>query len=230
MLGDILLIKDIHKEAARAIKKRIIADLEKKKRRYRYIVGISGESGSGKSELAHTLGTFLKEDRIRVKVIHTDDYYKIQPLLRTEWRRTKGFDKIGINEYDWVKIRKTIRDYKEKQECMMPCIDIIPEQVDKLITDFAKIDLLVLDGLYAIKADNLDLRVFIDLTYQETKISQIERLKETYNKERLEVLEREHINVNSLKPLADLIVNKSYNVVEANGNNNNNNGQNGFFI
>ena len=46
----------------------------------------------------------------------------------------------------------------------------------------------------------------------------------------MEVLEREHINVKSLKPLADLIVNKSYQVVEATGNNNNNNGQNGFFI
>jgi len=230
MLGDILLIKEIHKEAARVIKKRIIADLKEKDRRYRYIVAISGESGSGKSELAHTLGTFLKEDRIRVKVIHTDDYYKVQPLLRTEWRRTKGFDKIGINEYDWVKIRKTIRDYKEGQECMMPCIDVIPEQVDKLITDFEKIDLLVIDGLYAIKTDDLDLRVFIDLTYQETKISQIERLKETYNKERMAVLEREHINVKSLKPLADLIVNKSYKVVEPDDNNNNNNGQNGFSI
>jgi len=31
MLGDILIIKEIHKEAARAIKKRIIADLEKKR-------------------------------------------------------------------------------------------------------------------------------------------------------------------------------------------------------
>ena len=112
----------------------------------------------------------------------------------------------------------------------MPCIDIIPEQVDKLITDFAKIDLLVIDGLYAIKAENLDLRVFIDLTYQETKITQIERLKEVYNKERMQVLEREHINVRSLKPLADLIINKSYQVVKANGNSNNNNGQNGFSI
>ncbi len=31
MLGDVLLIKDIHKEAARTIKKRIIADMEKRK-------------------------------------------------------------------------------------------------------------------------------------------------------------------------------------------------------
>ena len=112
----------------------------------------------------------------------------------------------------------------------MPCIDIIPEQVDKLITDFAKIDLLVIDGLYAIKTEGLDLRVFIDLTYHETKLSQIERLKEIYNKERMEVLEREHINIRSLKSLADLIVNKNYKVVKANGNNNNNNDQDGFFI
>ena len=58
MIGDVLMIKEIHKEAARAIKKRIVADLQKKDRRYRYIVGIAGESGSGKSELAHALGKF----------------------------------------------------------------------------------------------------------------------------------------------------------------------------
>lgn len=229
MLGDVLLIKEIHKRAAKKIKEKVISDLKNKDRRYRYIVGISGESGSGKSELAHALGKFLKEDRIRVKVVHTDDYYKIQPLLRPEWRRTKGFDKIGINEYDWVKIKKTIRDFKEGQECVMPCIDIIPEQVDKLITDFAKVDLLVVDGLYAIKADGLDLRVFIDLTYEETKIAQIERLKEDYNEERLDVLEREHQNVITLKPLADLIVNKTYEVVNAN-NDNKKNKEDGLFL
>lgn len=215
MLGDVLLISDMHKEAARAIQKIVRQELEKKNGRYRYIVGISGESGSGKSELAHTLGMALKEDNIRVKVIHTDNYYKIQPLLREEWRRNKGFDRIGIDEYDWVKIRKTIRDFKEEQECMVPCIDLIPEQVDKLITDFSKIDLLIIDGLYAIDAPDVDLRVFIDLTYQETKINQIMRMKEEMNTFRLKILDCEHKAVTSLKPKADLIVNKAYQVVTA---------------
>ncbi len=214
MLGDILLINDMHKEAAASIHEYIINDLKKRDERYRYIVGISGESGSGKSELSHALGKRLKEDNIRVKVIHTDNYYKVQPLLREEWRRNKGFDKIGLDEYDWVKIRKTIRDFKEEQECVIPCIDLIPEQVDKLITDFSKIDLLVVDGLYAIDAPDIDLRVFIDLTYQETKISQIMRMKEEMNDFRLNILEREHQAVNSLKPKADLIVNKSYKIVK----------------
>ncbi|GAF96534.1 unnamed protein product, partial [marine sediment metagenome] len=137
MLGDILLINDMHKKAAKSIRDYVMNDLKIKEKRYRYIISISGESGSGKSELAHALGKILKEDNIRIKVIHTDNYYKIQPLLREEWRRNKGFDQIGLNEYDWVKINKTIRDFKEEQECMIPCIDLIPEQVDKLITDFS---------------------------------------------------------------------------------------------
>lgn len=215
MLGDILLINDMHKDAAKAIREYVQKDLKKKGRRCRYIVGISGESGSGKSELAHALGKLLKQDKIRVKVIHTDNYYKIQPLLREEWRRNKGFDKIGLDEYDWVKIRKTIRDFKEAQECVIPCIDLIPEQVDKLITDFSKIDLLIIDGLYAINAEEIDLRIFIDLTYRETKINQILRLKEAITDFRLQILEREHRSVASLRPLADLVVDKAYQVVKA---------------
>jgi len=215
MLGDVLLINDMHKEAAQAIFEHMNEMCTHKDERYRCVVAISGESGSGKSELAHSLGKLLKESNIRVKVIHTDNYYKIQPLLREEWRRNKGFDKIGIDEYDWVKIKKTIRDFKEEQECMIPCIDLIPEQVDKLITDFSKIDMLIIDGLYAIQAPDIDLRVFIDLTYHETKINQIIRMKEAMSDFRLMILEKEHQAVASLKPLADLIVDKSYRVVTA---------------
>jgi len=215
MLGDILLINDMHKDAAKAIREYVQKDLKKKGRRYRYIIGISGESGSGKSELAHALGKLLKQDKIRVKVIHTDNYYKIQPLLREEWRRNKGYDKIGLDEYDWAKIRMTIRDFKEAQECVIPCIDLIPEQVDKLITDFSKINLLIIDGLYAIHAEEIDLRIFIDLTYRETKINQILRMKETITDFRLQILEREHRSVASLRPLADLVVDKAYQVVKA---------------
>ena len=215
MLGDVLLINDMHKEAAQAIYEEVQAARKKLDDRYRYVVGISGESGSGKSELAHALGKILKDNHVRVKVIHTDNYYKIQPLLREEWRRNKGFDKIGLDEYDWIKIRKTIRDFKEEQECMIPCIDLIPEQVDKRLTDFSKIDLLIIDGLYAIKTDDVDLRVFIDLTFHETKINQIIRMKEAMSDFRLAILEKEHEAVLTLKPMADLIVDKSYQVVSA---------------
>ena len=214
MLGDILLIEEIHKAVAESIAKKILGDLEHLPNCYKYIIGISGESGSGKSEVSHSIARRLKEEHIRVKILHTDNYYKIPPLLRLEWRKTKGIETVGMNEYDWNLVHRNIQDFKEDRESMMPCIDIIPEQVDKLITDFKKIDLLVIDGLYAIKADGIDLRVFIDLTYKETKIAQLQRMKEKMDDFRLKVLEREHRNIIALKPMADVIIDKNYQAID----------------
>ncbi|MFO8021862.1 MAG: hypothetical protein R6U65_05290 [Perlabentimonas sp.] len=219
MLGDILLINDLHKAAAESLMEHVLSDREKKLKEnpnYKYIVAISGESGAGKSELSHSLAKLLKEKNLRVKVIHADNYYNIPPLLRKEWRLNKGLNVIGPNEYNWDLLNKNIREFKEDMIAKIPCIDIIPEQVDDLITDFQKINLLIIDGLYAIKVDEVDLRVFIDLTYRETKMMQLMRGKESVNEHRAKILQREHMGVVSLRPMADLIVDKSYNVLPAN--------------
>lgn len=213
-----MLINDLHKSAAQAIMERVIADKKSKEEKdpdYKYVVAISGESGAGKSELSHSLALALKAQGIRVKVLHTDNYYLVPPLLRKEWRMTNGIESVGIDEYDWSLVNRNIADFKENRETIMPCIDIVPDQIDKLITDFMKIHLLVIDGLYAINTENVDLRVFIELTYHETKMSQLMRGKEPQDEFRLQVLEREHINVMSLKPKADLLVNRNYDVVDA---------------
>lgn len=215
MLGDILLIKDIHKSAAASVYIHLSGLMAQKKTGYKYIVAISGESGAGKSELSHSLALLLKNNGQRVKVIHTDNYYIVPPLERNEWRKKNGVKKVGTNEYDWKLINRNIKEFKEGREALMPCIDIVSEQVDKLITDFSEIDILVVDGLYAIKTKGIDLKVFIDLTYHETKMSQVERGKEVMNDFRTQVLEMEHQNILKLRPLSDLIVNKNYEVVLA---------------
>lgn len=216
MLGDILLIQDVHKNAAEQIAKRVLEERAKKQKSYKFIVGISGESGSGKSELAHSLGIRLKREHIRIKIIHTDNYYKVPPLLLSEWRKAKGIETVGMNEYDWNLIHRNIQDFKEDRESMLPCIDIIPEQVDKLLTDFKKIDLLIIEGLYAIKSDGIDLRIFIELTNAETLLLG-KKEASTYEKNEFaqSVLAKEHQNIKSLKPLSDLTINKGYQVLDA---------------
>jgi uridine kinase len=215
MLGDILLINDMHKSAADAIAKQVLSERGKMPKSYKFILSISGEAGSGKSELSHSIALHLKKEHIRVKVIHTGNYYKVQPLLITEWRKTKGIESVGMSEYDWNLLSRNIEDYKEERESMMPCIDVVPEQVDKLITDFKKIDFLIISGLYAIKADGADLRVFVDLSYKEILAIKNINPKDFADEFHLKVLEKEHQNVQSLKPLADLIINKNYQVVNA---------------
>jgi len=205
MLGDVLLIKNEHKIAAKEI-----AGIMLKTRKNKMIVAISGESGSGKSELSHCLARELKLAGIRTKVLHADNYYKTHPLERPEWRKKHGIDSIGLDEYDWKALEENITDFKFGNTSRMPCIDIVTEQVDSLETDFSEIEMLVLDGLYAINLQEADLRVFIELTYHETKKAQLSRGKEPQNEFRMQVLEREHIVVQSLRKKADMLINKDY--------------------
>lgn len=217
MLGDVLLINDQHKSAAKAILDRVQLDLdivEGEGAGDKFVVAISGESGAGKSELSHSLALLLKQNGIRVKVLHTDNYYHVHPLERRDHRINNNYETVGVGEYDWQLLHQNIEDFRHGRTVTIPCIDIITEEVDQLSTDFSKIRVLIIDGLYAIRTEGVDLKVFIDLTYHETKLNQMLRCKEPTDGYRWKVLEQEHQHVRSLKPLADLHVDKNFRVFD----------------
>ena len=209
MLGDILLITDKHIKAGEQVVNRL-NEIKSEK----VVIAIGGESGAGKSEIAHVISRKLKGEGELAKILHIDNYYKVSPKERTEWRKKHGIESIGLSEYDWDLINRNISEFRESKEAILPCIDLLTDQEDKLITNFEGIQYLIIEGLYPLKAD-ADLKIFIDLTYHETKNAQVLRGKEPQNKYRLQVLQREHEVVQSLRPLADLIITKEFEVVEA---------------
>lgn len=209
MLEDVLLITDKHRRAAEIIVEEIL-----KRKKDKYIVAISGESGSGKSELTHVIAKSMRKHGIFAKPIHIDNFYNTLPLKRTDWRIKNGIENVvGLSEYKWDEIDRVIDDFKNGRRSSMPCVDLVTEQVDTLTTDFQNISMLVIDGLYAINAERVDLRVYIELTYHETKKAQQDRGKEPQNEYRMRVLEQEHKQVLSIRHKADLMVNKEYEVV-----------------
>ncbi len=211
MLGDVLLIQEKHHKAGAAIIEEIL-----KRKKDKFIVAISGESGSGKTELAHVIARGMRKHGIFAKPMHIDNYYKVLPLERKQWRIDNGIEKcVGYDEYDWDTIYSNIEAFKHGEKASMPCVDLVTEQVDTLTTDFSSVDMLIIDGLYAIKTEGIDLRVFIELTYHETKKAQTDRGKEPQNEYRWAVLEQEHKMVQGLRPSADLFVNMQYELVEA---------------
>jgi len=211
MLGDVLLIAEKHENAAKEILPYILSN-----RKNKFMIAVSGESGSGKTELSHVLAKMLRKEGIVCKPIHIDNYYRIHPLERTEWRKKNGIETaVGLGEYDWDTIYKNINDFKNDRVSTMPCIDLVTEQVDQLTTDFKGVEMIIVDGLYAINTEGIDLRVFIELTYHETKKAQVVRGKEPQNEYRMQVLEREHQVVQSLRSKADLFISKEYQVREA---------------
>lgn len=208
MLGDVLLIADKHREAGQ-----IIIDLIIKNRKPKMMIAISGESGSGKTELAHVIAKGLRQHGIMAKPLHIDNYYRIHPHIRTEWRKEHGIENVvGPGEYDWDTINRNIGEFKEGKISTGPCVDLVTEQIDQLTTDYNGIDMLIIDGLYATKVADLDLRIFIELTYHETKKAQAVRGKEPQNEYRMQVLEKEHQEVQILKPLAQVLIDKEYKV------------------
>ena len=209
MLGDVLLITEKHQKAGEVIIAKILEN-----RRPKMIIGISGESGSGKSELAHVIAKGLRKYGIFAKPLHIDNYYRILPLERTQWRKDNGIEKVvGFGEYDWEVINRNIREFKAGQLSTGPCVDLVTEQVDQLTTDYSTVDMLIVDGLYAIKTEGVDLRIFIELTYHETKKAQVVRGKEPQNEYRMAVLEQEHKMVQSLRQMADLLISMEYEVI-----------------
>jgi uridine kinase len=209
MLGDVLLITEKHYKAAEQIVERL-----EKVEAEKYIVAIGGESGSGKTELAHVVARKLKDKGTPAKILHIDNYYKTTPQERTAWRQEHGIESIGWTEYDWDLINQNMAEFKANQQATLPCIDLLTDQIDQLTTNFAGIKFLILEGLYPIKAE-ADLRILIDLTYHDTKKAQIVRGKEPQNEYRLQVLQREHEVVQSLRPLVDLLVTKEFDIIEA---------------
>lgn len=208
MIGDVLLITENHKKAAQAIIRRIL-DIPSNK----IVIAISGESGSGKSEIAHMIAKDLKIRREPAKILHTDNYYLISPTERTAWRKKNGINSVGLSEYNWDLLAQNVKDFTEDKVSTLPCIDLLTDQEDRLITDFNGIRYLILEGLYALKV-TADLKIFIDLTYHETKKAQILRGKEPQNAFRIQVLQREHEVVKDLKNLSDLIVTKEFNILD----------------
>lgn len=208
MLSDILLITEKHEKAAEQIVNRL-SEIKSDK----IVIAIGGESGSGKSEIAHLISQKLKNKGELAKILHIDNYYKVAPRERTAWRKKHGVESIGLTEYNWNLINRNIAEFKESKEAILPCIDLLTDQEDRLITNFEGIKYLIVEGLYPLKA-NADLKIFIDLTYHETKKAQILRGKEPQNEFRLQVLQREHEVVQSLRALADLLITKDFDVVE----------------
>ncbi|MFH1352350.1 MAG: uridine kinase [bacterium] len=204
MIGDLLLIGEKHEKATAEILKKLEGVTLKN-----YVIAVGGESGTGKSEIAYLLRMAFKKRGIRSKIIHTDNYYKTKPDERTEWRQSNGIkESVGLNEYNWELINRHILDFRNKTaEVTLPFLDIVTEQEDRLTTSFKYIDVLVLEGLYAVNAE-ADFRVLIDMTYHDTKDAQKLRGKEPQNQYRAQVLEAEHASVRSIRGKADLLISK----------------------
>ena len=203
MIGDKIIITANHRRKAKYVFREFLG---RYKKGAHYILQIGGEAGTGKTEIAYLLRELFYSNKIRSDIIHIDNYYKTKWSERNCIRQKTNV--IGKKEIDWDMLNGLLNTYRADfySNIIVQRINKFTDSVEKAIIDKNSIDVLIVEGLYALYAKDADFKVYIDGTYEDTKAFRILRNKEPQTKFRQKVLEKEHIDVIKSKHLANMII------------------------
>ncbi len=202
MQNDVFHIKENHIQAAEMVFDKIFERAGKKK----YIITIAGDVSSGKTTLAYLLGRMMKMDGVKSKILDLVDFYKVPPYERRAYREQHGLDTIGVDEYDWDMIEATLKSFRNGNSVKLPLVDLLTDEVDTINTNFKDVQVLIISGLYAFHCNDVDYKIFMELTYRETYEAQKYTGKEVMDSFRKKILEKEHKAVQKQKNDADIYI------------------------
>jgi uridine kinase len=211
VIGDKLIIKDKHRRAAEQIVERILPALRSCPRAY--IITIAGESGSGKSEAGQAIVDALIRRGFKTLVFQQDDYF-VHPPKTNDRTRRKDISWVGMQEVRLDLLDKHLAQARSgAQRIVKPLVVYEEDRIIEETVSLEGIAAVVAEGTYTTELENVDTRVFIDLTYLETLRSRLERAREAQDEFLETVLEIEHRIISAHRSRADYIIDKQYEVM-----------------
>ena len=212
MLGDKIIIEKQHKDAGRLIGQKILHSI--KTFQNKFILTISGESGSGKSETATALSEFLTQSSISNVILRQDDYFIYPPatnnFMRREDKNWRGMKEVKLDLLDaHVKAFKNGEHFIEK-----PLIEYDSNTIQNKNFNFSGANLLIVEGTYTSTLSNVDIGIFIDRNFHQTLEHRQSRNRNSSELDDFtkQVLQKEHFIISKHRALADIIINSDYSV------------------
>ncbi len=120
---------------------------------------------------------------------------------------------VGPSEIDFDELRYVLRSFESGSQILIPILEFITSSAYKLLVDFKDVQVLICEGLYAPILD-VTYRMFIDVTYHDTKDFRVQRGKEVADQFRLKVLEKEHQAVSALRKRVDYLITRDYSLTK----------------
>ncbi len=212
MIGDKLLIKPHHTDAARKIAKAISPEISPSDK---YVIGIGGESGSGKSEIAYELKALLEKKKIKTLILHQDDYFKHPPKTNYKLRR-KDISIVGTSEVNLTSINGHIRRFKNLKttEINKPLVDFEKNKIDRETLKCKTTKVLIVEGTFTSLLKNIDKKIFLARTHKETLEARMARKRDKIDKFDEHILAIEHRIISKHNKLADIILDANYSIIE----------------
>jgi len=209
MIGDTINIKPEYKLPAKEIGAKIINNISKSQL---FTISISGESGSGKSTLSYTLKECLEEAQLEVLIFHMDDYFHLPPK-DNHAERELNIERVGPGEVNLELINNHINLVKDhKIPFQKPLVHYQKNTIEQETIDNKNINVIIVEGTYANELNNIDLNIFIDRNFEQTKANRYERSRDVLNVFNEQVLALEHDIIKEYKKQSDIIITSEFEV------------------
>lgn len=174
------------------------------------VIGICGESGSGKTVTAQCLQQTLSEFGKKAVVLHMDSYFKLPPTDNHQ-KRKSDIGWVGSQEVNTDLLDHHIQSFRNHiGEIKTPVVDYLNNLFTEERIDLSTIEVLIVEGVYTFYLSNIDVKIFLERDYKDTIDIRKERSREIYDTFVEQVLELEHQLAIKQKPKADFLVSKDY--------------------
>lgn len=211
MKGDILIIDENHRKAARQVVKLILVTIAAFKGKY--VISVSGESGAGKSEIAASIADELLVKGFRSFIFGQDDYFKLPPKTNAR-QREKDILWVGTQEVNLDLLDQNIADgRKNRSSIKKPLVDFTSDSIGEEIVNLGNFKILIAEGTYTATLHNIDCRIFIDRNRFDTLESRKKRGREKQDEFLEKILSIEHEIISKHKEFADIIITKSFDAI-----------------
>jgi len=212
MRGDVIIVEEHHARAGKKIVGMLLPEIQATARKY--ALTVAGESGSGKSETAMAIANELEKHGIASVILQQDDYYVHPPKTNDATRRNDP-DWLGPKEVRLDALDANIRDVLNGKAIIEKPLVIYEE--NRITTESMPIGdarVVIAEGTYTTLLKSANAHIFIARNYTDTLAH---RQKRQRDKSELDaftasILIKEHEMISSHKNVADIIINKNYEV------------------
>lgn len=205
MIGDTLVITDYHRAAAERVAplllKRLLEGASP------LAVSIAGESGSGKSEIAACLAERIEASQHRCLTLCQDDYFRLPPISNHK-RRLQDITWVGTGEVRLDLLTAHVLSLKDPVDrgIRKPLVDFAADAIGEEQINAQGCQVILVEGTYTTLVGHVDLRVFINRTYHQTKQNRARRARDPDSEFVEQVLEIEHRIIEPHRDLADVVI------------------------
>ncbi len=157
----------------------------------RLVIGVAGESGSGKSTAAAQLADLLNARGIPTAFINQDNYFIRPPRTNHEFR-LQDLANVGPHEVQLGLIGEHIEAFRAGATITAPEVNYPDNRFERTTRDFAGLQVLIVEGTYMLMLDGLDVRVFLQATHRDTHERRMARNRDIWEPIIDTILDIEH--------------------------------------